>query len=507
LNQGGSLRVQSVNSLFIDGQWRSASEGSIREIKSPHDGSLVATVSEASAQDASDAIAAARSSFDSGVFSSWSWTERSALVARIADLLERDAEKIALLESGDTGKRIVEARYDVADVISVFRYYAGLGLSEHDRVVPVGDERIQSRVVSEPVGVCALIGPWNYPLLQASWKVAPAMVAGCSFILKPSELTPSSAIALLQLIDEAGTPKGVANLVLGSGGVVGAPLTSDERVDLVSFTGGLATGKAIMASAAKTVKKVALELGGKNPNIIFADADLDAAIDNAVTAVFLHSGQVCSAGTRLLVERSIHDRVVETIVARAKAIRMGGPDDSAAETGPLISQAHLAKVLQYVEKAMGEGAQLLTGGKRSIQEALVKGWYFEPTVLDNCASSMSCVQDESFGPVLTVEIFDSEAEAIALGNDTIYGLAGAVWTSDPEKAKRVAKALRHGTIWVNDFGPYRAQAEWGGFKASGIGRELGPSGLHEYLEIKHIWTNTAPGRSGWFADAQQGESK
>lgn len=499
------MSSQAVNTLFIDGVWRSASDNSIREICSPHDASLVAIVSEATAQDASDAVAAARAAFDSGEFSSWSWAERSALVARIADLLERDAERIAQLESGDTGKRIVEARYDIADVISVFRYYAGLGLSEHDRVVHIGDDSIDSRVTREPVGVCALIGPWNYPLLQASWKVAPALVAGCSFVLKPSELTPSSAIALLHLIDEAGIPKGVANLVLGAGAVVGSALTKDRRVDLVSFTGGLTTGKRIMAAASETVKKVALELGGKNPNIIFADADLEAAIDNAVTAVFLHSGQVCSAGTRLLVERSIHDQVVEHIVSRARMIRMGGPSDLLAETGPLISQSHLEKVAQYVEAALAEGAQLLAGGRRSTQESLANGWYFEPTVLDHCTTTMSCVQDESFGPVLTVEVFDSEDEAISLGNDTIYGLAGAVWTDDSEKAARVAKALRHGTIWINDFGPYKAQAEWGGFKASGIGRELGPSGLHEYLEMKHIWTNTSPRRSGWFADAQQGQ--
>ena len=498
---------QAVKTLFIDGEWRSASDFATREIRSPHDDSLVALVSEASPFDASDAIDAARRSFDSSIYSSWSWAQRSALVARIADFLERDAEKIAVLESGDTGKRLIEARYDVADVISVFRYYAGLGLTEHDREVHIGDDRIDSRIVGEPVGVCALIGPWNYPLLQASWKVAPALVAGCSFILKPSELTPSSAIALLQIIEEAGAPKGVANLLLGAGAIVGSPLTSDRRVDLVSFTGGLVTGKAIMRAAADTVKKVALELGGKNPNIIFADADLDAAIDNAVTAVFLHSGQVCSAGTRLLVERSIHDLVVEKIVERARAISLGGPADLAAETGPLISKAHLEKVSAYVANALAEGARLLTGGKRSALPELSQGWYFEPTVLDGCTTSMRCVQEESFGPVLTVEVFDAESEAIALGNDTIYGLAGAVWTKDSDKARRVAKALRHGTIWVNDFGPYKAQAEWGGFKASGIGRELGPSGLHEYLEIKHIWTNTSPARSGWFADAKQGETE
>jgi betaine-aldehyde dehydrogenase len=499
--------TKSVDTLFIDGEWRGAADKSTREIRSPHDGSLVALVSEGGVQDVLDAIAAARSSFDSKVFSSWSWAERSALVARVADLLERDLERLALLESGDTGKRIVEARYDLADVISVFRYYAGLGLSEHDRVVQIGDARIDSRIVSEPVGVAALIGPWNYPLLQASWKVAPALVAGCSFILKPSELTPSTAIALLELIDEAGVPKGVANLILGSGAVVGAPLTTDSRVDMVSFTGGLTTGKAIMTAAAQTVKKVALELGGKNPNIIFADADVDVAIDNAVTAVFLHSGQVCSAGTRLLVERSIHDYVVKKIVARARAIRMGGPSDSSAETGPLISQAHMEKVSHYVEMAVAEGARLLVGGKRSNLESLTQGWYFEPTVFDNCVTTMSCVQDESFGPVLTVEVFDNEEEALLLANDSIYGLAGAVWTRDGEKGQRVAGALHHGTIWVNDFGPYKAQAEWGGFKASGIGRELGPNGLHEYLEIKHIWTNTSPARSGWFADASLEESK
>lgn len=487
-------------SLCVDGLWRGASDGSTREIRSPHDGSLVTTVAEATTEDSLAAIAAARASFDSGVFASWSWARRCDLVARIADLLERDADEIARAESGDTGKRLVEAQYDVADVISVFRYYAQLGLEISDRIVNTGDDRIQSRITHEPVGVCALIGPWNYPLLQASWKVAPALVAGCSFILKPSELTPSTAIHLIKIIHEAGAPNGVANLILGAGVVVGAPLTQDPRVDLVSFTGGLLTGKRIMAAASETVKKIALELGGKNPHIIFADTDLDAAIDNAVTAVFLHSGQVCSAGTRLLVERSVHDQVVSEIARRAEQIHMGGPDDPLAETGPLISKAHLEKVGKYVDSALAEGAKLLAGGKRSGDIAHASGWYFEPTVLDGCNTSMRCVQDESFGPVLTVEVFDTEGEAISLGNDTMYGLAGAVWTGDSVKAERVAKALRHGTIWVNDFGPYRAQAEWGGFKASGIGRELGPSGLHEYLEIKHIWTNTSPARSGWFRE-------
>ena len=491
--------------LFISGQWCEASDRGVREIRSPHDGSLVASVPEATLLDALAAIESARSSFDAGLFTSWSYGERAKLVGRIADLLERDAEIIAISESHDTGKRIVEARFDLTDVIAVFRYYAELGENLNSRNVDVGRSEIKSEIVYEPVGVASLIGPWNYPLLQASWKVAPALVAGCSFILKPSELTPSSAIHLIRILDEAGVPKGVANLILGSGAVVGFPLTSDPRVDMVSFTGGLATGKAIMSAAAQTVKKIALELGGKNPNIIFADADLAAAIDNAVTAGFLHSGQVCSAGTRLLVQREIHDEVVSAIVERARAIRLGGPNDKEAQTGPLISQGHRAKVETYIASAIAEGAKLRAGGGRPSEENLRDGWYLEPTVLDECKTEMNCVQDESFGPVITVETFDTEAEAIQLGNDTIYGLSGAVWTSDQDRAQRVARALRHGTIWINDYGPYRPEAEWGGFKASGTGRELGPSGLFEYLEAKHIWTNLNPAKSGWFPETSVGE--
>ena len=489
-----------VATLFINGVWKQAADGGAHDVHSPHDQRVVATVSQATQDDVLDAISAARISFDSGVFTSWSFKERSALVAKIADLLERDADLVARKESDDTGKRFLEAQYDIADVIATFRHFAALGAKEHERNVDVGLAHVTSRIVHEPLGVASLIGPWNYPLLQIAWKVAPALVAGCSFIVKPSELTPQSAIALMKIIEEAGTPKGVANLILGPGSVVGTPLINDPRVDLVSFTGGLSTGQTIMTAAAKTIKKLALELGGKNPHIIFADADIDVAIDNAVTAAFLHSGQVCSAGTRLLVERSIHDRVVTEIVRRAAQIRLGGPDDLTAETGPLISQSHLRSVTEYVQKGIAEGATLLVGGKRSDLPEHASGWYFLPTVLDHCTTDMRCVQDESFGPVMTVEVFDTEAEAIALGNDTVFGLSGGLWSSDSAKAARVASALRHGTIWVNDFGPYRPAAEWGGYKQSGIGRELGEHGLGEYLEIKHIWTNNSPSRSGWFSD-------
>lgn len=488
------------STLYIDGKWSSPKEGHTFDVTSPADGQIVATVAEATIVDVDLAIAAARNAFDSGDFPQWGFSKRSEVVGVIADLMERDLGILAKLESDDTGKRLVEAEYDINDVIACFRHFADIGKKQHEREVNVGMDNIDSRVVHEPVGVCTLIGPWNYPLLQVSWKVAPALVAGCTFVVKPAELTPSTAIHLFKLIHEAGVPAGVANLILGKGSSIGDALTGDDRIDLVSFTGSLPIGQRIMTLASKTIKKVALELGGKNPNIIFADADLDAAIDNAVTAGFLHSGQVCSAGTRLIVEKSVHDKVVEEIVRRAKEIKVGGPSSLDAETGPLISASHLKKVQEYVEMGVAEGAQLLVGGKQLTGGEFALGNFFPPTVLDGCTTTMRCVQDESFGPVITVEIFETEAQAVALANDTIYGLSGAVWSQDSEKAGRVSRALRHGTVWVNDYGPYKPQAEWGGFKASGIGRELGEHGLSEFLESKHIWTNNRPGKSGWFAE-------
>ncbi len=489
--------------LYIDGAWVAPAEGGTREIRCPADGQLVRVVDEATAVDTDRAITAARAAFDDGRWSEVPFTERAQLLLRVADLLERDVDDIARSESLDTGKRIVESQYDVADVVKCFRYFAGLAAGDAvgARVVDAGNPAVRSRVDYEPVGVCGLITPWNYPLLQASWKVAPALAAGNSFVIKPSELTPSTTIHLMRLLEEAGLPAGVANLVLGAGASAGAPLASHPAVDMVSFTGGLVTGRRIMAEAAGTVKKVALELGGKNPNIVFADADVDAAIDNAVTAVFLHSGQVCSAGARLIVEESVHDRVVDAVVESARRIRLGGPFDPRAETGPLISDAHRAKVAAYVEAALAEGAVLRCGGAApdpAEYPALASGSYYLPTVLDRCHTAMSCVQDESFGPVLTVETFVTEEEAVRLGNDTTYGLAGAVWTSDAGRGERVARALRHGTIWINDYHPYLPQAEWGGFKQSGVGRELGPTGLHEYLEAKHVYRNLTPAPSGWF---------
>ena len=487
-----------MGQLYIDGTWRAADDGGHREIRCPADGQLVATVAEATVADTEAAIAAARQAFDHGPWPETPERDRGRVLSRTADIIERDRKEFARAEALDTGKRLVEAEYDMDDVVSSLRYFAGVAGTDAGRVVDTGRPGAIARIVYSPVGVCALITPWNYPLLQASWKVAPALVAGNTFVLKPSELTPSSAVLFLHALEEAGLPPGVGNLVLGAGPVAGAPLSTDPRVDMISFTGGEDTGRLLMARAAATVKKVALELGGKNPNVVFADADFDAALDLALTAVFLHSGQVCSAGARLIVQDELHDRFVDALVDRAQRIRLGGPFDLDAQTGALISAAHRDRVEAYVAAGIAEGATLRCGGHRPHDPELAQGHFYRPTVLDDCDQSMAVVHEESFGPVLTVERFTDEDDAVRIANDTVYGLAGAVWTQDAGRAQRVAQRLQHGTVWINDYHPYVPQAEWGGYKQSGIGRELGAAGLEEYRETKHIWHNVRPAPQRWF---------
>jgi len=499
----------NAQTLFIDGRWEAAADGETREIRCPADGSLVGTVSEAGSADTIRAIEAARRSFDDRRWASVSAGERGKLLARLAAGIRERREEFARAESLDTGKRIVESRIDMDDIANCFDYFAELASKDAGRLVDAGSESVVSRIQYEPVGVCGLITPWNYPLLQAAWKIGPALAAGCSFVLKPAELTPHTAILTMRLLDELGLPAGVANLVTGAGATAGPPLSGHPDVDLVSFTGGLVTGRMIAASAAATVKKVALELGGKNPNVVFADADFEAAVDNALNAAFVHSGQVCSAGARLVVEESIAERFVDALVERAGQITLGGPFDDAAETGPLISSAHREKVHAYVQAGVAEGARVRCGGDYATGTSgtsdLDAGFYYRMTVLDQCTRGMSVVTDEAFGPVVTVETFTDEDDAVAIANDTVYGLAGAVWTQDAGKSQRIANRLRHGTIWINDFHPYLPQAEWGGFGQSGVGRELGPTGLDEYREAKHVYQNIAPEVTGWFVDRRHEE--
>jgi betaine-aldehyde dehydrogenase len=488
-----------VRHLYIAGKWTEAADGGTAQTLNPFDGSVLDTVAEAASPDVDAAVAAAQEAFEAGPWRRTTLTERGALLARIADLLQRDREQLAHTESLDTGKTLNEARADVDDTTAVFRYYAGTAGSHAGRVVDAGRPHVVSRIVHEPAGVCALIAPWNYPLLQISWKLAPALAAGNTTVIKPSELTPLSTVALAGLFEEAEIPPGVLNLLLGRGGTVGQALVAHPGVDLISFTGGLATGEKIMTSAAQGVRRVALELGGKNPNIVFSDTDFDTVVDNALTAAFLHSGQVCSAGSRLIVQDELHDSFVAELAARADRIRLGSGLDPQTECGPLISAGHRAKVERYVALGISEGAQVAAGGTRPAEPELASGFFLRPTVLTGCNRQMAVVQDEVFGPVVTVERFRTEEEAIQLGNDTSYGLAGAVWTSDAGRAERVAGALRHGTVWINDYHPYLPQAEWGGFGKSGIGRELGPTGLEEYQEKKHIYHNISPAPAHWFS--------
>ncbi|MEU4799283.1 aldehyde dehydrogenase family protein [Streptomyces sp. NPDC023327] len=483
--------------LFIDGEWTGAVRGGRRDVINPYDASVVQQVDDADEADVDLAVRAARRAFDRGDWPSAPTRERADVLLKVSRYLLRDQEEIAHVESLDTGKTLAEARIDVEDVSNAFRYFAEIADKDGGRVVDVGPD-VLSRVTYHPIGVCALIAPWNYPLLQASWKVAPALAAGNTFVLKPSETTSLSTIHMFRLLAEAGTPAGVANLVLGPGATVGAAMSAHSEVDMVSFTGGLATGRRIMEACAPGVKNLALELGGKNPNVVFADCDFDAAVDHALEASFLHSGQVCSAGSRLLVEDSLHDRFVERLAARAGAIRLGNGLDPATESGPLSSAEHRDKVEGYLEIAREEGARLVCGGRRPDDPELSRGYFLLPTIYADCDRSMRIVQEEVFGPVVTVERFHSEEEAVELANDTRYGLAGGVWTSDASRAQRVAARLRHGTVWINDFHPYVPQAEWGGFGRSGFGRELGPTGLREYQEAKHIYQNLRPGVSGWF---------
>ncbi len=482
---------------YINGKWVSPEAGKSREIFNPSNRTSLGLVAESGAADATDAIEAARRAFDEGPWATTRAPERAGKLFALADLIEKNAAELARIDTLNNGKPLREATYDVADAVSCFRYYAGLATKPHGQTFETSDPNIVSCTVREPIGVCGQIIPWNYPLLMAAWKLAPALAAGNCCILKPSELTPLSAIRLFELIDEAGFPPGVVNLVLGPGHPVGSTLAESYAVDKIAFTGGGVTGRKIMQAATGNLKKVSLELGGKSPNIIFADAHPEAALEFALFGIFAGQGEVCSAGSRLLLERSLAADFLPRLAVAAEKIVVGDGLHPDTEMGPLISPHHRERVLDYIQIGLNEGARLLTGGDVYTDHRSI-GNYLRPTIFTDTHPGMTIVREEIFGPVLVVQLFDTEEEAIRLANDTIYGLAGAVHTSDGARAQRVIHKLRAGITWINHYHPTFNESPWGGYKQSGIGRELGTYGYEAYTEVKQINLNLAPGPIGWF---------
>jgi betaine-aldehyde dehydrogenase len=483
--------------MLIGGVWSGASDGATRDLIDPATGEVFARVAEGTLADAQRAIAAAREAFDHGPWRTTSAHDRAKALFAIADALDARAEEFTRLETLNAGKPLRETEYDLADAANCFRFYAGIATKAHGETYDVPGPS-QSFTVREPIGVCGMIVPWNYPLLMAVWKLAPALAAGNTCVLKPSELTPLTALLLGRILtDDVGLPPGVVNIVTGAGPVVGAALAESHDVDKIAFTGGTSTGRTIMSAAVGNLKKISLELGGKSPNIVFADADFETAVDYALFAIYAGCGQVCSAGSRLLVEASIHDRFVARLVERAKQIVVGNGFDRATEMGPMISAQHLAKVEQYIAVGIAEGAHLACGGTRP--DGLTRGNFLAPTIFTGATPQMRIVREEIFGPVLTVQSFRDEADAVAQANDTVYGLAGGVFTTDAARAMRVVRAMRAGITWINTYHPTYNEAPWGGYKQSGIGRELGSYGYDAYTEVKQININLAVEPSGWFA--------
>jgi betaine-aldehyde dehydrogenase len=483
--------------MYIDGQFTLAQNGATRDIIDPGNGKLIATVPEASKEDVVLAIKAARKAFDEGDWKKTPAIERSKLLFKVAELIRANAQMLAELETRNCGKPLAEAEYDVGDAANCFEFYAGLTTKIHGETMSVPANSF-SYVVREPIGVCGQIIPWNFPLLMAAWKLAPALAAGNTVILKPSELTPMTALELFKLMDQCGFPAGVVNLVTGPGVGAGEELSSNAMVDKIAFTGGTVTGKKIMQAATGNLKRISLELGGKNPNIVFADCDLEMAIDGALFGAFANQGEVCSAGSRLIVERSIHPKIVAGMLKKIPNIKIGHGLDEGVKMGPLVSAAHREKIENYVKIGIDEGAKLICGGKRPSGDTYANGHFFEPTIFDDVKPAMRIAREEIFGPVLSVIPFDSEEEAIQIANDTEYGLAAAVWTKDLTRAHRVTSQLRAGILWVNHYHPTFNEMPWGGYKQSGSGRELGLYGIESYLEIKQVNINLDETPIGWY---------
>ncbi|MDH3497780.1 MAG: aldehyde dehydrogenase family protein [Gemmatimonadota bacterium] len=470
--------------LFIANTWRPAASSKSFEVINPATEEHLATVQYAGAADVDAAVAAARTCFESDAWQGLAARKRGEMLYRAGELLATRRDEMAELETRQNGKPFFESKIDVTMTVETLKYYAGWTDKYGGNVLPVesGDFVFTDRV---PVGVVGAIVPWNFPLNLASWKFAPALAAGCTVVLKPASETPLTALLMAEIMEQAGLPPGAFNVIPGGGSTTGAALVKHAGVDKISFTGSTAVGQQIMRDAADTVKRLTLELGGKSPNVIFADADLKAAVRGAQTGIFYGKGEVCAAGSRLLVERSVHDQVMEELVARTKKLTPGDPFDKNTRLGAVVSKKQQETVLSYIAAGRKDGATLVAGGNAATVNG--KGYFVEATIFDDAKPGMRIVDEEIFGPVLAVVTFDDVDEGIALANRTIYGLAAGIWTRDVTKAIKVARAIRAGTVWVNTYNLYDSAAPFGGFKASGYGRDLGREALDGYTESKTVW--------------------
>src|ERR1700755_3331955 len=479
---------------LVNNQWVAAASGETFPVYDPSTEEVIANVAAADKSDVDAAVKSSREAFDSGPWPQPTAQDRGRILFKLAEKIRANAAALAELECRNSGKPIVEAEYDIADVATCFEYYGGLATKVTGHVNPVPANAL-SFTMREPVGVAGQIIPWNFPLLMAAWKLAPAIAAGCCCVLKPAEQTPLTALEFANYFEDAGLPPGVVNIVNGLGETAGAALVAHPGVDKIAFTGSAAVGKIIMRAAADSVKRVTLELGGKSPNVFFADADWEAAVDGALFGVFINQGEVCSAGSRILVEKKIYSKFVEAMAEKAKRIKLGPPMERETKMGPLVSKEQYDRVSSYLEVGKKEAKTAIGGGR---PKQFGKGFYVEPTIFYDVDNSARIAREEIFGPVASVIPFDGEPDAIRIANDTPYGLAGAVWTRDIYKAFRVVKSLRAGIVWVNHMQPTYVEAPWGGYKQSGFGRELGPWGLEEYLETKQVFVNLDETPIGWY---------
>lgn len=484
--------------LFIDGQWVDAESGKTFTTPNPATGETLAEVSEADKADIDKAVTAARRAFE-GKWSKISARDRGRILYKLSKLIEEHSSELAALETADNGKPIKESSYvDLPQVAENFEYFAGWATKIEGETIPVPGQMF-NYTLREPVGVCGQIIPWNFPLLMAAWKLAPALAAGNTVVLKPAEQTPVTAMELGKLIQEAGFPEGVVNIVPGYGETAGAALAAHPGIDKVAFTGSTEVGKLIARAAAENLTKVSLELGGKAPNIVFADADMDQAVSGAMMGIFFNQGQVCCAGSRLFVEERVKDEFLEKLKEKASRISVGDPMDKGTHMGPQVSAEQLSRIKSYVDVAQKEGATILAGGESpKLEGAFQKGYFFQPTIFSDVNNQMRVAQEEIFGPVVSVITFRDEDDLIKQANDTIYGLSAGIWTRDITRAHRFAKEIKAGVIWINTYNMFNAASPFGGYKQSGYGREMGKHALEMYTHVKSVWVDLSGRPIGWF---------